>query len=115
MKFEEVLPKMRDEGRVGVIGLDFFKFENGFIWKRSSKYSPWVHFPRIVEDYFTSDDWAIEPVKVKKWQWVFGNDIQILLSPPLHLTKDEAEIKRVLYSYSWKNLVAPTEIESYED
>ena len=68
MKFEEVLPKMRDEGRVGKVGGMFFKFENGLLWRKTSECSPWSHFPRIVEDYLTIDTWSLEPIKVKKWQ-----------------------------------------------
>ena len=111
MKFEEVLPKMRDEGRIGKVGGMFFKFENGLLWRKTSECSPWSHFPRIVEDYLTIDTWSLEPIKVKKWQWVFGVRNECRVIPTHRMTEAEAEGYMVVNGFGWAEEIDRTMVE----
>ena len=113
MRFEGVLPKMRDEGRIGKVGGMFFKFENGFLWRKTSECSPWSHFPRIVEDYLTIDTWSLEPIKVKKSCWSFGTGPRLLSQMLDPCTDDEATKMRVEQGFEWKEEIVNTRI--YEE
>ena len=112
MKFEEVLPKMR-EGKIGKVGEYLFKLsEYGLIWKKS--HSSWTRHPRMLEEFLERDDWSLEPIKVKKWQWVFGSDAEIQAAPAVYLTEEKAEKYRVAYEYDWMERIDHTMIEGEE-
>jgi hypothetical protein len=89
MKFEEVLPKMRDEGRVGIRKGRRHKFEKG-VFVIEYPLGGWSEV-YIGAPSLTEDDWTIEPVKVKKWQWVFGSGVEGESSPRIYLTEEGAE------------------------
>ena len=112
MKFEEVLPKMR-EGKIGKVGEYLFKLsEYGLIWKKS--HSSWTRHPRMLEDFLERDDWSLEPMKVKKWQWIFGCGVEGESSPRVYLTEEKAEKYRVEYEYDWMERIDHTLIEEEE-
>ena len=112
MKFEEVLPKMRDEGRIGKVEGYFFKLsEDGLVWKKSSEHSSWTRYPRMLEDFLKSDDWSLEPMKVKKWRWAFGfgySDEPMLSGL---LTEEEAEKYMRRHGFGWAEKISKTMVE----
>ena len=113
MKFEEILPKMRDEGKIGKVGEYLFKLtEYGLVWKKS--HSSWTRHPRMLEDFLERDDWSLESMKVKKWQWVFGSGVEIQVAPAGYLTEEKAEKYRVAYEYDWMERIDHTMIEGEE-
>ena len=111
MKFEEVLPKMRDEGRIGKVGGNFFKFENGLLLGKSDECSPWTRFPIPVEDYLRSDGWSLSPSKVKKWKWVFGYGKDEQLVKEYSMTEAEAEKYKNEYHFEWAERIMRTVTE----
>lgn len=111
MKFEEVLPKMRDVGRVGIWNGHRHKFVDGMLqWEEDCPW-PFIHYSGKA---FTSDDWVLEPIKVKKWQWVFGSDVEGESLPRLYLTEERAEAYRIEYEYDWMEPIDHTMIEEEE-
>lgn len=111
MKFEEVLPKMRDEGRVGIWINRRHKFIDGVLhWEEKDHWS----FITYSGEAFTSDSWTLEPIKVKKWQWVFGSDVEGESLPRIYLTEERAEAYRIEYEYDWMEPIDHTMIEEEE-
>ena len=111
MKFEEVLPKMRDERRVGVVGTTFFKISaDGKLWmKLDTGY--WHFHPNLNENYLTTDEWSLEPRKVKRWQWVFGIGDKINHTSPDRKTELEASIYMSENWFEWAERIDHTMIE----
>ena len=64
MKFEEVLPKMRDEGRIGILYDSKYSFDscgNLVRWEKMRWRLCGYYF-----SIFTSDEWSLEPIKIKR-------------------------------------------------
>ena len=113
MKFEEILPKMRDEGKIGKVGEYLFKLsEYGLIWKKS--HSSWTRHPRMLEDFLERDDWSLEPIKVKKWQWVFGVENKANFLMQARMTKQEACDYAKEHNFNWTVYIDQTMIEEEE-
>ena len=112
MKFEEALPKMRDEGRIGVRKERRHKFEKG-VFVMEYPLGGWSEV-YIGAPSLTKDDWTIEPIKVKKWQWVFGSDVEGESLPRLYLTEERAEAYRIEYEYDWMEPIDHTMSEEEE-
>ncbi len=114
MKFEEILPKMRDEGKIGKVGEYLFKLsEYGLVWKKS--HSSWTRHPRMLEDFLERDDWSLESMKVKKWRWVFGRDETMLYLTELFFSENKAEYFRIERGFAWKHPIPQTYIEEEEE
>ena len=114
MKFEEILPKMRDEGRIGKIEEEFFKLEDGIIWRKSAEHLPWSRHPEKIENYLMSSNWSLEPIKVKQWLWVFGVGNEGKELPLDKLTEAEAECYRIKYKLEWMERIEHTMAEEEE-
>ena len=113
MKFEEVLPKMRDEGRIGTVGgLLFFKIsKDGKLWMKPIQEYEWQYHPDLNEEYLTKDLWSLIPKKVKKWQWVFGIGDKINHTSPDRKTELEASIYMSENWFEWAERIDHTMIE----
>ena len=111
MKFEEVLPKMRDEGRVGIWTGRRHKFINGVLhWEEKGL---WV-FINYSGEAFTSDSWSLEPLKVNKWSWVFGRGDMWELIPSTKMTEIEAECYKITHDQEWMERIEHTMAEEEE-
>ena len=111
MTFEEVLPLMK-QGKVAVLDGSRYRFQNGeFVsnWKGGWD-AVYISFYFLV-----SQDWEIEKVEVKKWQWVFGRGNSALFQTSLYHSEESAEKKREQHGCDWKYPIPPTEIESDQD
>lgn len=107
MKFEEIFPKMRDEGTVGCCGRNYFKFINGeFLWM-PTPFTPWEPLSHIPVDFLTGD-WAYLLMEVKKWIWVFGCEDEYMKVSHSRMTEAEAEEYRVLNDYDWMERIEHT-------
>ena len=111
MKFEEVLPKMRDEGRVGIFDGHRHAFENGLLMIEVSGHWYYANYNGIA---LTSETWTLEPIKVRKWQWVFGSETEGESLPRLHFTEERSEAYRIEYEYDWMERIDHTMIEEEE-
>ena len=113
MKFEEVLPKMRDEGRIGV----WDGYRNKFEGERFIREYPQNDWGGVSFGYraFTSDEWTLEPIKVKKWRWVFGRDETMLYLTELFFSENEAEYFRIERGFAWKHPIPQTYTEEEEE
>ena len=114
MKFEEVLPKMRDEGRVGMVGTTFFKMSpDGKLW---AKVDPgyWEVHHNLNEEYLTTDEWSIEPRKVKRWAWAFGHGDKCQMVPHNKMTEIEAECYKITHDHEWMERIEHTMVEEEE-
>ena len=117
MKFEEVLPKMRDEGRIGTVGgLLFFKIsKDGKLWMKPIQEYEWQYHPDLNEEYLTKDLWSLEPIKVKKWRWVFGCGETVQREVSSYMTEEEAlSYKFHANSYAWMERIDHTLKEEEE-
>ncbi len=114
MKFEEILPKMRDEGRVGLVGTTFFKISlDGKLWmKLDTGYWEVIH--NLNEEYLITDEWSIVPRKVKKWQWVFGVENRANFLMQARMTKQEACDYAKEHNFHWTVYIDQTMIEEEE-
>ena len=88
MKFEEVLPKMRDEGRIANLNGHLHKFADGRLWMKCLS-GRWEVI-QYTGDGLTTDDWKLEPVKVSKWRWVFGFGSELQMTAYGYLSESEA-------------------------
>ena len=111
MKFEEVLPKMRDEGRIGIWINRRHKFIDGVLhWEEKDHWS----FITYRGGAFTSDSWTLEPIKVKKWQWVFGVRNACRVLPILRMSEIEAECYKITHDHEWMEKIDHTMVEEEE-
>ena len=112
MKFEEALPKMRDEGRIGVRKERRHKFEEG---EFLIEYPPgnWSQV-FLGASALTKDDWTIEPIKVKKWRWAWGSGYSD--EPMLSglLTAEEVEKYMKMHGFDWAERINDTMVEVEE-
>ena len=111
MKFEEVLPKMRDEGRVGIFDGHRHAFENGLLMIEVSGHWYYANYNGIA---LTSETWTLEPAKVKKWQWVFGLGTDRQSLPRTKLTEIEAECYKITHDHEWMERIEHTVVEEEE-
>ena len=110
MKFEEVLPLMK-QGKVAVLDGTRYRLEDGWL-----KVSPDQKWSRVYGGLpLSSEEWEIEKVKTKKWQWVFGRGNSTLFQTSLYYSEESAEKKRKQHGCDWKYPIPPTEIESDQD
>lgn len=109
MKFEEVLPKMRDEGRVGILFGSRHTFDSSRNFVRWEK-TGWRLF-EASSAVFTSDEWSLEPIKVKKWQWVFGVRNECRVMPIHRMTEVEAEGYMIVNGFGWAEEIDHTMVE----
>ena len=109
MKFEEVLPKMRDEGRIGKVGesLLFKISSDGRLWIQVNPISPWRPLQDLNEEYLTKDLRSLLPIEIKRWDWIFGNGCKSLFFRT-GLTKEQAENKRIFHEYEWSHPIPQT-------
>lgn len=112
MKFEEILPRMRDEGKIANLNGVLYKFADGNLWmKRLS--GDWKTAGFSVEA-FTTDDWKLDPVKVSKWRWVFGCGSELHMTSYAHLSKSESEAYKLLKNFDWAERIEHTRTEVEE-
>ena len=109
MKFEEVLPKIRDEGRIANLHGLSHKFSDGKVWIKYPG-GEWLR-ARFTAEAFTTDDWKLEPVKVVKWRWVFGCDDECLKGICNKMTEEQAEKYRVANEFDWMERIKHTRTE----
>ena len=111
MKFEEVLPKMRDEGRVGIWNGHRHKFVDGMLqWEEDCPW-PFIHYSGRA---FTSDSWTLEPLKVNKWSWVFGHGDKCQMVPHNKMTEIEAECYKITHDHEWMERIEHAMVEEEE-
>ena len=106
MKFEEVLPMMK-QGRTALVDGTPYRFVAGRLCVKTRK--EWSKFYGNVP--FFSEEWEIEKVKIKKWQWVFGRGNSALFQTSLYRSEESAEKMREQHGCDWKYPIPPTEIE----
>lgn len=116
MKFEEVLPKMRDEGWIARFGGYLrFKLSEGCLWINTNfPGSGWSPHHELNEEYFLQDRWELEPVKVSKWRWVFGYGSQLQTTSYAHLSESEAEEYKLQKNFGWAERIEHTHTEVEE-
>ena len=115
MKFEEALPKMRDEGRIVARNDMTYKLEDGTLWgQRKDKNDGKWYRVAFTGAALLEGSWTLLPIKVKKWQWVFGSDVEGESLPRLYLTEERAEAYRIEYEYDWMEPIDHTMIEEEE-
>ena len=112
MKFEEVLPKIRDEGRIANLHGLSHKFSDGKVWIKYPG-GEWLR-ARFTAEAFTTDDWKLEPVKVVKWRWVFGYGSQLQTTSYAHLSESEAEEYKLQKNFGWAERIEHTHTEVEE-
>ena len=110
MKFEEILPRMRDQGKIANLNGVLYKMEDGNLWR---KYLT-VHWKTTVfsDGAFATDDWKLEPVKVSKWRWVFGLGSELSMTSSAYLS--EAEAEAYLRNFDWSERIEHTRKEVEE-
>ena len=111
MRFEEVLPKMRDEGRVGILFGSRHTFDSSRNFVRWEK-TGWRLF-EASSAVFTSDEWSLEPIKVRKSCWSFGTGPRLLSQMLDPCTEEEATKMRIEQGFEWKEEIVNTRI--YEE
>ena len=112
MKFEEVLPKMRDEGRIAIHNGNQYKFFDGNIYLKMDHVWILVTLTTIA---LISDEWSLEPIKVKKWRWVFGCGETVQREVSSYMTEEEAlSYKFHANSYAWMERIDHTLKEEEE-
>ena len=111
MKFEEVLPKMRDEGRIAIHNGNQYKLFDGNLMFRTN--NEWVYVTFTSKAYITND-WSIESRKVKKWRWAFGFGYECLPGKCNMMTEEQAEKYRVEKGFAWMERINHTMIEVEE-
>ena len=109
MRFEEILPKMRDEGRIGVWKDCRYRFSKG-IFLQEYPSGDWCEVS-ISSQALTEDEWSFDPIKIRKWQWTFGfrNDCQLVSSD--WMTEAEAERYMEMNNFSWMEKIYQTMTE----
>lgn len=112
MKFEEVLPKMRDEGKIANLHGVLYKIGEGNLWAKYIS-RQWKSAVFSV-DSFTTDDWKLEPVRVSKWRWVFGLGSELQMTAYGYLSEAEAEEYRFQGNYDWAEKIEHTRKEVEE-
>ena len=111
MRFEEVLPKMRDEGRIAVRNGQEYKFFDGNLMFKANH--EWVYITLTSQAYITND-WTLEPIKVKKWQWVFGVENRANFLTQSRMTKQEAYDYAKGHNFNWAIYIDQTLTEEEE-
>ncbi len=106
MKFEEVLPIMK-LGRTALVDGTPYRFIDGRLCVKT-RYG-WSKF--YGDAPFFSENWEIEKVKVKVWQWVFGKEHKAAIATSIYHTEESAEKIRIQRGYEWKHPIPQTEIE----
>lgn len=112
MKLEEILPKMRDEGRIANLNGVLYKMEDGNLWAKYLN-SQWKSAVFSVYT-FTTDDWKLEPVKVSKWRWVFGFGSELQMTAYGYLSESEADAYRIHKNFDWAEKIEHTRMEVEE-
>ena len=112
MRFEEVLPKMRDEGRSATLHGLSHKFSDGKVWIKYPG-GEWLR-ARFTAEAFTTDDWKLEPVKVVKWRWVFGFGSELQMTAYGYLSESEADAYRIHKNFDWAERIEHTRTEVEE-
>lgn len=113
MKFEEVLPAMRDEGRIGIWKKLRFRIHDGKLEYDSGymggMWNPWTSDDDLGE--LLLGQWSLEPrevKKVKKWFWIFGRNDEVYASPKFPMTDEEAIEYLWTHGLDWKHKVDET-------
>ena len=110
MKFEEVLPLMK-QGRTALVDGKHYRLFDGRLCVKTPK--EWSEVYGAIS--LCSENWEIEKKKVKKWFWILGRVNDPCFRSMTLLTEEEAERKRVESGYGWKHPIPQTEIEVDED
>lgn len=114
MKFEEILPKMRDEGMKALWNDYCFKFENGKFWVHSGSFRDRWTVTQLLEEAFTADDWRLEPANVVRWIWVFGFHNEVQRVPSTYMSEQDAEDYKVSNNFEWAEKIEMTRKEVEE-
>lgn len=112
MKFEEILPKMRDEGRIANLNGHLHKFADGRLWMKCLS-GRWEVI-QYTRDGLTTDDWKLEPVKVSKWRWVFGFGSELQMTAYGYLSESEADAYMIHKNFDWAEKIEHTRMEVEE-
>ena len=107
MTFEEVLPWLK-QGKIVIHGEYRYQIRNNMLQKKLS--DEW-HSTCMGWLLLGSEEWEIEKVKVKKWQWVFGKGHGLNIATSIYHTEESAEKNRIQRGYEWKHPIPQTEIE----
>ncbi len=110
MKFEDVLPKMRDEGRIAVLSGNQYIFFDRNLYSRTN--NEWI-LVTLTSAALTSEGWSLEPRKVKKSCWSFGTGTRLLSQMLDPCTEEEATKMRIEQGFEWKEEIVSTRI--YEE
>ena len=111
MKFEEVLPLMRDKGRIGsrIVGgsTALYRLQQGELQINSpSNNSGWRN-TSFSDTAFTTDNWSLQPEEEETWTWVFGFGDQYQHWVK-ELTESEADQYMFNNNFGWKVKLEPT-------
>ena len=110
MKFEEVLPKMRDEGRIAIRKECRHKFEEGVLVQEDSS-GNWFEVS-LSSQALMGDSWSLEPRKVKRWQWAFGCEKECQMLPRIRMSEMEASVHAEMNKFEWMEKLEKTMIEA---
>lgn len=105
MKFEEILPLMRDKGKIGIWNKNEYKFQNGYMSIKKGE-GRWESIS-FMDSAFTTDDWSLKPEEVEVWDWVLGKGdgcFEVIQD----VTEKEAEKGRINHRCDWKVKLEPT-------
>ena len=112
MKFEEILPKMRDEGKIANLHGVLYRLSNGNLWMKGLS-GHWTT-PIFSDGAFAADDWKLEPVRVSKWRWVFGLGSELQMTAYGYLSEAEADAYRIHKNFDWAERIEHTRTEVEE-
>lgn len=114
MRFEDVLPKMRD-GRIAELNGTKYRFSDEKLHKWISREEKWVGM-QVSDLWFKTaiktTCWKFPQEIVKRWQWVFGSGSEKKENACGYYTEIEAEGLRIKYGFEWKHRIDETEIDT---
>ena len=97
MKFEEILPLLRDKGVTGII---------------DGKEVTYREITML--DFFSTGDWQVKTPPVKRWYWAFASSYGSHMEPTIGgpFTDEEASYCLIQHGLAWRQKLVQTECET---